>query len=182
MNKAPAIFAVFSVLSLGLAADSHAGSSMVQSGFTEYDSTKLVGSIVRTLEGDELGRISDLEIDSQGHVVLALILQNGFDDFSGRLVAVPFSALTISEAKSQQIQVGLNVAKEDFYTAPSFDSKDLDNPQWVTGLYRFFGQQPYWTEEEAGKVTTGTSQDLCAYPYSLLSKYDCETLDEPLGR
>jgi len=182
MNKTLAIFAVYSLLSLGLAADSHAGSSMAKRGFAEYDSTKLVGSIVRSLDGEELGRISDLEIDSQGHVILALILQNGSNGFSGRLVAVPFNALTISEAKSQQIQVRLNVEKEDFYTAPSFDSKDLDNPQWVTELYRSFGQQPYWTEEEAGKVPTSPSDNPCAYPYSLLTKWDCETLDKPWGK
>jgi len=132
MNKALAIFAVFSLLSLSLVSDSYAGSSMDKSGFTEYGSRKLVGSIVKTLDGKELGRIFDLEIDSQGHAVLALILQNGFDDFSGRLVAIPFSALTISKVKPQQIEVELNVPKENFYTAPSFGSRDLDNRQRVT--------------------------------------------------
>ena len=166
MNKALTIFAIFSLLSLGLAADSHAGASMAKNRLTEYGSTRLVGSIVRTLDGEELGRIFDLEINSQGHVVTALILQNGFDDFSGRLVAVPFSALTISEAKSQQVYVELNIPKEDFYTAPGFDSKDPDNRQWVNGLYRFLGQEPYWTEDEAGKVNISPGQNLCPDPYA----------------
>jgi sporulation protein YlmC with PRC-barrel domain len=161
MNKALAIFAVVFLLTLAFAADSHAGSSMIQIGFRGYDATKLVGSMVTTIDGEDLGRILDLELNSQEHVVFALIVQNGVDEFPGRLVAVPFSALTIAEETSKPILVLLNVDKENFYTAPSFDAKDLDNPQWVTGLYRFFGQQPYWTEEEPGK-------DLCAYPYSLL--------------
>ena len=127
---------------------------MAQSGFTEYDATKILGFMVKTFDGEELGRILDLEIDSQGHVVFALIVQNGLDEFPGRLVAVPFSALTISEEASQPIQVVLNVDKEKFYTAPSFDPQYLDNPQWANGLYRFFGQQPYWTEEEAGKAAS----------------------------
>ncbi len=54
MNKALAIFAVVSLLSLGLAADSHARSSMGKIGFREYGSTTLVGSIVKTLDGEEL--------------------------------------------------------------------------------------------------------------------------------
>ncbi len=168
MNKGLAIFAIVSIISLGFAANSHAGSSMIQIGFREYDATNLVGSMVTTLDGEELGRILNLEINSQGQVVFALIVQNGLDEFAGRLVAVPFSALTIAETESQPILVVLNVDKEKFYTAPSFDTKYLDNPQWAIGLYRFFGQQPYWTEEEAGKVATGPGQYLCAYPYSLL--------------
>jgi hypothetical protein len=180
MKKALGIFAVFFLLSLSLGGESHAGISAANSGFRAYGSKELVGSTVKALDGEELGRISDLEIDSQGHVVLALILPNGSDGSLGKPVAVPFSALTVSGAKSRQIQVTLNAAKENFYAAPSFDPKDLDNPQWVAGLYRFFGQQPYWTEEEAVEVTTGTSQDLCIYPYSSLGEWGC-WLDKPLG-
>ncbi len=164
MNKMLATVAVVFLLSMGFAADSHAGSSMIPIRFTEYDdATKLVGTMVTTLDGEDLGRILDLEIDSQGQVGLAVVVQNGVDEFPGRLVAVPFSALTIAGERSKPILVLLNVDKETFYTAPSFDPKDLDNPQWVTGLYRYFGQQAYWTEEEAAK-------NLCDYPYSLLEK------------
>ena len=118
MNKALAIVAVVFLLSLSFAADSDAGSSMAISGFTEYGSTRLLGSMVTTLDGEELGRILDLELNSQGQVVFALIVQNGFDEFPGRIVAVPFSALTIAEEKSKPILVLLNVDKENFYTAP----------------------------------------------------------------
>jgi sporulation protein YlmC with PRC-barrel domain len=75
MNKALAIVAVVFLLSLSFAADSHAGSSMAISGFTEYGSTRLLGSMVTTLYGEELGRILDLELNSQGQVVFALIVQ-----------------------------------------------------------------------------------------------------------
>ena len=166
MNKSLAIFAVVLLLSLGFAANSHAGSSSIQIGFTEYDATKLLGSMVTTLDGEELGRILDLEINSQGHVVFALIVQNGLDEFAGRLVVVPFSALTIAETESQPILIVLNVDKEKFYTAPSFDTKYLDNLQWAIGLYRFFGQQPYWAEEESGKAasTPGRGNYYFVYP------------------
>lgn len=168
MNKTLAILVVIFVFRLGFAANSHAGSSIAIGGVTEYASTKLVGSMVTTLDGEELGRILDLEVDSQGHVVFALIAQNGFDEFPGRVVVVPFSALTIAETKSQPILIVLNVDKEKFYTAPTFDTNDLENPQWVTGLYRFFGEQPYWTEGAVEKAVPSPAQNLCSYPYSLL--------------
>ena len=44
-------------------------------------------SMVTTLDGEELGRILDLEIDSQSHVVFAIVVQNGFDEFPG---LIPF--------------------------------------------------------------------------------------------
>jgi hypothetical protein len=158
MNKGLAIFAVVLIFSFGFAANSHAGDSRVQIGFGEYDVKNLLGSMVTTLEGEELGRNLDLEITSQGHVAFTLIAQNGFAEFPGRLVAVPFSVLTIAETKSQPILVVLNVDKDKFYTAPSFDTKYLDNPQWAVGLYRFFGQQPFWTEEESGKAASSPGQ------------------------
>ena len=160
MNKAIAIFAFVFLLSLGFAADSHAGSSMAKMRLTEYGTTQLLGLGVNTPNGEELGRIFDLEIDPQGHITFALVVQNGFEDFPGRVVAVPFSALTITKTKSQEIQVVLNVDKEKFYTAPNFSAKNLDNRKWAAEVYRFFGQQPYWIEEEVG--------NLCADPYALL--------------
>ena len=60
-------------------------------------------------------------------MVFAIVIQNGLDEFPGRLVAVPFSALTISGAKSQEIRVVLKVDKEKFYNAPS-----LTPNIWIT--------------------------------------------------
>ncbi len=37
---------------------------MAKGPFMEYDPTKLLGSMVKTPDGEELGRILDLEIDS----------------------------------------------------------------------------------------------------------------------
>ena len=165
MNKALAIFVFVFLLGSGFGVNAHAENSMIPIGFAEYDATKLLGSRLTTLEGEELGRILNLEINSQGHVVFALIVQNGFDEFPGRLVAVPFSALTIAEEKSRPILVLLNVDKEKFYTAPSFDNRYLDNPEWVTGLYRYFGQQPYWREEEVAKTAANPRQSNYYFVY-----------------
>ena len=156
MNKVLAIFSFFSLLSLGFAIDSHSGSPMAQNGFPEYASTKLVGSIVKSLDGEQVGRILDLLIDSGGHVDFALILQNSIEGSPGKMVAVPFSALTISETTSRKIEVGLNVDKGTFYSAPDLKLEDLGNPQWAAGVYRYFGQQPYWTEEAVGETSTSS--------------------------
>ncbi len=151
MNKLVAMVAVVFVLSLGLAASSQA-KSMGQGGLTIYDSFNLVGKMVKSPDGVELGKIFDLVVDSRGHVDFAIISQPGLDlDFSGRLVAVPFTALKISEGRSQEIHVVLIADKEKFYEAPSWGQEDLANRQQAASLDRYFGVRPYWTEKN-GKV------------------------------
>jgi hypothetical protein len=148
MNKLVAMIAVLFVLSLGFAANSQA-KSMGQRGLTIYDSFNLVGQTVKSPDGVELGNIFDLVIDSQGHVDFAIVSQPGLKDepeFAGRLVAVPFSSLKISEVRSQQIHVVLNADKEKFYEAPDWGQENLANRQEAAYLDRYFGVRPYWTE------------------------------------
>ena len=154
MNKLVVMIAVVFVLSLGFAASSQA-KSMGQRGLTIYDSFNLVGQTVKSPDGVELGRIFDLVVDSQGHVDFAIVSQPGLkddpEDFAGRLVAVPFSSLKISEGRSRQIHVVLNADKEKFYEAPNWGQENLANRQEAASLDRYFGVRPYWTEAN-GKV------------------------------
>lgn len=40
----------------------------------------------------------------------------------------------------------LNTSREYLALASGFDeSSDLDNPRWAEDVYRYFGQEPYWT-------------------------------------
>ena len=146
MNKLLTVITVFFVLSLGFVTASQAR-SMGQSRLTIYDTTKLIGLTVKSPDGVALGTIFDLVVDSRGHVDFAIVSQPGFEEFPGRLVAVPFSSLKISEERSQQIHVVLNADKEKFYEAPDWGDKNLANRQQAASLDRYFGVSPYWTEE-----------------------------------
>lgn len=151
MNKLLSVIGVFFVLSLGFATGSQAR-SMGQSGLTIYDATKLIGVTVQSRDGVTLGRIFDLVVDSQGHVDFAIVSQEGFEEFPGRLVAVPFSSLRISKGRSAQTLVVLNADKEKFYEAPSWGDRNLANRQQAASLERYFGVRPYWTEETGKAV------------------------------
>jgi len=150
MNRVLSMTAVVLILSLGFVAGSQAN-SMAQRGFTTYDSTKLVGATVKARDGVELGQIVDLVVDSHGHVDFAIVDQlppsDSMDPWPGHMVAVPFSALTISKGKSQEPQVVLNTDKEKFYEAPDWGSENLSNPKQAASVDRYYGIQPYWTEE-----------------------------------
>jgi hypothetical protein len=151
MNKMWAVVAVVLVLGLGFAMGSQA-SPMGQSGLRIYDTTKLIGRTVKSPDGVTLGRIFDLVVDSQGHVDFAIVSQPGFEEFPGRLVAVPFNSLMISEGRSQQAHVVLKADKEKFYEAPSWGDRNLADRQEAASLDRYFGVSPYWTEETGKAV------------------------------
>ena len=146
MNKLVWVVAVFFVLSLGFAVSSQA-KTMAQSGLTVYDTTNLIGVTVKSPDKVTLGQIFDLVIDSEGHVDFAIVSQPGFEEFPGRLVAVPFDSLLIWQGKSQQIHAVLNADKEKFYEARDWGNENLADRKQDAKLDRYFGVQPYWTEQ-----------------------------------
>jgi len=152
MNRILSIIAVVSILSLGFVVATRAN-SMAQRGFTTYDTTKLIGLTVKSRGGMELGQIFDLVVDSNGHVDFAIVLQPSFDEFTGRLVVVPFSTLMISKGKSDKISVVFNADKEKFYESPDWSNINLANMKQAASVYRYYGVQPYWTRA-AGKASS----------------------------
>jgi len=109
-----------------------------------YGSNGLMGAEVRLPSGEEAGRINDFVIDSSDGRIAFLVLY----DVPGRetsLIAVPFSTLSIRGENS----FVLNTTRERLALAFDFDaSGDLNNPRWAGDTYRYFGVEPYWTEQE----------------------------------
>jgi sporulation protein YlmC with PRC-barrel domain len=107
-----------------------------------YESTKLMGAGVQLPDGEAAGQMHDFVIDSiDGHIAFLVL-----SDVAGRgdtLVAVPFSALS---TRGGNVFI-LNTSREQLASAPSFNEfADLDNPRWAGDVYRYFGEEPYWTE------------------------------------
>lgn len=148
MNKMLTILAVVSLLSLGFVGEPNAEGFMFQWGFTTSETIDLLGSPVNNPAGQMLGTISAFVADSQGQVAFAILWQGALEDINaGRYVAVPLSALSISEKEPAEVTVVLKMDKKTLGSAPSFDkTEDLNNAQWATSIYRYFGQTPYWTE------------------------------------
>jgi sporulation protein YlmC with PRC-barrel domain len=108
-----------------------------------YQSDRLMGAEVQLPGGDAAGRINDFVIDSSDGRIAFLVLS----DVPGRpttLVAVPFCILS---ARGGNTFV-LDTTQEHLALARGFDeSGDLNNSRWAGDVYRYFGQQPYWTEQ-----------------------------------
>jgi len=124
------------------------------------ESDRLMGAEVKLPGGDAAGRINDFVIDSSDGRVAFLVLS----DVPGRsttLVAVPFGILTARSGNA----FGLNTTQEHLAMVPSFDeSGDLDNSRWAGDVYRYFGQQPYWTEEMRMEPASEKSEGMWGTP------------------
>ncbi len=66
-----------------------------------------------------------------------------------------------------EVTVVLNMDKETLDSAPDFDrTHDLNNTEWAARIYRYFGQTPYWMEEEAGKARPATNSPESGHNYT----------------
>ena len=76
-----------------------------------------------------------------------MVLSYWISDDTQKRVAVPFGVLSCKERNCV-----LNVSKDTLEAAPVFVSEDyLSEPRLAEEIYRYFGLQPYWTEEGADK-------------------------------
>jgi hypothetical protein len=123
------------------AAKSMAHERMSKSGETA-EVSKLIGTSVKNPQGEDLGTITEVVTGPEGRVAFAVLSYWIFDDTQKR-VAVPFGALSYEEQNCF-----LNVRKETFDSAPTFVSEgDLAERKLAEDIYRYFGVQPYWTQE-----------------------------------
>ena len=140
MNKIMLIMIMIG-LSMGYGVSYSSSSEVVTSGsFTTYELNNLVGTRVRNPAGDMLGTITDFVIDSKGRVVFGILAR----DFLSEYIAVPFSALSLEPEKNVFV---LDTTLDELKSAPPFSKKTAMGNRWTEDVYRYFGQQPYWTEE-----------------------------------
>jgi hypothetical protein len=160
------VIAVAAVFALGVfAAGVYAGEETAKGMNRPYGMSEILSSSVKNLEGDYLGRITDLVVDSQGRVVFAVLSHGGFLGMGGTTVAIPFEALTFNPMGKH---FALDITRERLNSAPAFSMRDLTHEKWAEDVYRYFGRQPYWTE--GGLVKEGATiqeepMGMEEYPY-----------------
>ncbi len=123
------------------------GASPKESAASKSDISHLIGNEVKNPQGEVLGSIRDFVYDQDGKALFAVL------SYGDKSVAVPYSALTISSTAKPE-EITLNADKEKLDGAPAFDRKKaMMDREWAADVYRYFGQQPYWTEEKAQPKT-----------------------------
>lgn len=153
MKKIVSLIAGLSILTVSILFTAvYASKSDTQGWERSHRASEIIGLWVTNHQGRYLGKVQDLVFDPEGHVIFAIV---GYSRFNWRLinensVAVPFTALSYEPGKKHPMVV-TNIDWEKFKSAPRFAKEDLMNRQKEAEIYRFFGQQPYWTERDVTK-------------------------------
>jgi sporulation protein YlmC with PRC-barrel domain len=137
------LIALISLIGYG-AAESYAKEPVTSEGGRPYEVSKLYGTHVKNPQGEYLGRIEDFIIE-KNRIAYIVIVHGGFVGMGGKRIAVPYDACSFDH-KGQGFV--LDVSRERLWSAPAFlRSTDLASRKWAEDTYRFFGLQPYWTDE-----------------------------------
>jgi hypothetical protein len=106
--------------------------------------SKLLGTIVKGPQGEDIAVIADFMKDSVSRAAFFILTYGAEDEYGqgARTVAVPSNILSCGEENCV-----LNIARERLDSAPVFTSKeDFAEQRMAEDVYRYFGLQPFWTD------------------------------------
>lgn len=111
--------------------------------------SSLNGTKVKNPKGEDLGELKELMIDiDTGRVAYAVLSYGGFLGMGDKLFAVPWGAFAVD---THNEQIVLDLPKEKLERAPGFDKDhwptDDPNRGFITEVYTYYGQRPYWDME-----------------------------------
>jgi sporulation protein YlmC with PRC-barrel domain len=122
---------------------------------TAMSASSMTGDKVRNPDGDKLGHLEEIVIDiATGRVAYAVLASGGFLGLGDKYFAVPWDLLSID---SDNREVVIDVDKEALKDAPGFDKDDwpdVDDRTWMGDVYRYYGSEPYWDDQEAGVISS----------------------------
>ncbi|MDX1429651.1 MAG: PRC-barrel domain-containing protein [Rhodothermales bacterium] len=105
----------------------------------------LIGTNVKNVEGEDLGKIEEIMIDvDYGYVAYAVLSFGGVLGIGGKLFAIPWKAL---RQDSEEKEFVLNADKDVLKNAPGFDKDNwpqISDRSWATTVYRHYKIEPYW--------------------------------------
>jgi sporulation protein YlmC with PRC-barrel domain len=137
---------LMAALSLALiVASGNAAEQMAGGLGRAFGANEIIGVYVQNHGGERLGKITDLVVDAEGRIALVILSHGGFLGIHEKETAIPFRSLRYDQAAKQVV---LDISKEELAAAPTFKMSDLSDQKGAENAYRYFGQQPYWSEGE----------------------------------
>jgi sporulation protein YlmC with PRC-barrel domain len=110
------------------------------------EASKVVGMEVKNPQGQNLGKINDIVVNSYSGQIAYAILEadTGFLGVGDRMFAIPWQSFSQSATGNELV---LDIDKERLASAPYFNRgswPDFSDRQWETDVYRYYGVTPYW--------------------------------------
>lgn len=131
----------------------------------------LDGNTVYSSDNVNVGDIKDIMLDvSSGRIAYAVLSSGGFLGIGGKLLAVPWNALTLDTDRKAFI---LSIPAEIVKAVPGFDKDhwpSFVDMEWGTLLHKHYQTEPYWNEpfREGERVTI--NQPATKAPHSAFSE------------
>ncbi len=103
----------------------------------------LCSKTVRTPNNDDLGSLTECIVDPDGGRLIYGVLS-----YSGKLIAIPWSALQIRDDAKFFV---LDTTKEQLKNAPGFTKDtypDLLDAHWGADAHKYFHVEPYWNADD----------------------------------
>ena len=107
----------------------------------DYMFFKVLGAEVQGKRGQDAARISDFVINSDGHIVYAVVYDVGGK--ANRLAAVPFGTLSMKGGNLFALKTDSN----RLLRTPAFKSQDAGSMKYANRVYQYYGLVPYWETE-----------------------------------
>ncbi len=122
----------------------------------------LIGLNVKNHQGEKLGDIQDLAIDSgNGKICYAILSHGGFLGIGDKLVAVPWMAFENRAPKSDHLV--LNADKQRLENAPNYSKNEeaqrISDADWVVTVYTYYNQEPYWQQDDTRRAERDRDQN-----------------------
>lgn len=123
------------------------------------DANKLIGATVKDRNGKDTGSVSNLILDRSGKVIYVVVSEGGFAGLGAKKISVPAGAVTVSANGDKQL-LTVNVDEQHLKAAPEYISlANLSDPLYAETIYRFFGLQPQWSEQDQGGSVQGAESE-----------------------
>ncbi len=104
----------------------------------------LEGMKIKSAQGEELGEIEQLLVDTQeGRIGYVIVSSGEILGMAGEKYIVPFSALTLDQ---QQKAFTLQMDAEKMKQAPKGDIQQAIDREKGLEIHQFYGASPYWEE------------------------------------
>ena len=121
-------------------------STTTSSNATYVQSSKLVGTKVKSSQGEEIGTVKDVVLDRNTGCMAYTVLSTGGGGArvagGGKLVAVPWAVYSPTADVSA---LTVTVDRDRIYNAPVFDYARIDEysrPDYISNVYSYYGVSP----------------------------------------
>ncbi|PYK09228.1 MAG: hypothetical protein DME61_07250 [Verrucomicrobia bacterium] len=134
------------------------------SSTTYVQASKIVGTKVKSSQGEEIGVVKDVVLDRNTGCMAYTVLSTGGTgarvSAGGKMVAVPWAVYSPTSNVSELI---VTVDRERIYNAPVFDYariEEYSRPDYITNVYSYYGVSPgaaVGVGVSGSTTTTGTT-------------------------